>query len=266
MNIIEIKKSFRTPDADNYPELKGYSREEIYAGKMGPGGLYLAAQMSRLLKPAPGQRILDLGCGKGTTSIFLAKQFDAAVFAVDLWVKAEKLYENVSKHGLENRVIPLNMDITEPLPFAPEYFDAIFCMDAVHYFGTSPDFWRHLLPHLKSGGRLSIGSPCFSAEFSESALANLPEVYDDGTDLWPDEFSKYHSPDWWANIIEGTGLVKILDSNILADGEIYWEDDILDNLARGGDEAAALVDAAQVTFRQPGIPYLTHFVLSAEKI
>ena len=266
MDIFDIKNTFRTPNAEHYPELKGYSREAIYEGKMGPGGLYLAAQMSRLLSPAKGQRILDLGCGKGATSIFLAKQFDATVFAVDLWIKAEKLHEYISKHGLENRAIPLNMDVVEPLPFASEYFDAIFCMDAVHYFGLSADFWHHLLAHLKSGGRLCIGSPCFNAEFSERALANLPEVYDDGTDLWPNEFSKYHSLGWWADLIEGTGLVKILDLKYLDDGEIYWEDDILDNLERGGDKDTALIDAAQVTFRQEGIPHLTHFVLSVEKI
>ena len=265
MDINEVKKSFRTPDVKDYPELVGYSREEIYEGKMGPGGLYLAAKISRHLNLAPGQRVLDLGCGKGATSIFLAKLFDVTVFAVDYWIKAEMLYENIANHGLGNQIIPLNLDVTQRLPFAQGYFDAIFCMDAVHYFGTEPAFWQEFLPYLRSGGRLCIGSPCFNTELSEDVLANLPDVYHDGTDLWATEFSKYHSPEWWAEIIGKSGLVKIHHSKILDDGEIYWEDDILNNLEKGGDEATGLIDAAQVRFRQEGVPHLTHFVLSAEK-
>ena len=33
----------------------------------------------------PGMRVLDLGCGKGLSSIFLAKEFGVQVWAADLW-------------------------------------------------------------------------------------------------------------------------------------------------------------------------------------
>ena len=38
-------------------------------------------------------RVLDLGCGKGLTSIFIAKEFDVEVYAVDLWLSATENYE-----------------------------------------------------------------------------------------------------------------------------------------------------------------------------
>ena len=265
MNIEEIKKKFRTPAAEDYPELQGYSRTAIYEGKMGPGGLYLAAQMTRRMCLSAGQRVLDLGCGRGATSIFLAKQFGVSVVALDLFVSATEKYKRFQQHDIDHRVMPLNIDITGELPFAYDYFDAIFCMDSIHYYGGTLAFWAHLLPHLKPRGRLCIGSPCFNAEFSSQALQALPAVYDDGTELWPTEFSLYHSPPWWAGLLQRTGSLDVKESGEVEDGIIYWEDDTLHNLEQGGSPSGEERDADQITFRQEGMPFLTHFVLYADK-
>ncbi len=265
MDIDQIKNEFRTPAAKDYPELQGYSRSAIYEGKMGPGGLYLAAQMARRMNLSAGQRVLDLGCGGGATSVFLAKQFGVSVVALELYLSATDKFRRFQQHGVENLVMPLNLDITSELPFAHDYFDAIFCMDAVHYFGGAIGFWTHLLPHLKDDGTLCIGSPCFNTEFSPQALQNLPAVYDDGSTLWSSEFSRYHSPAWWSNLLQRTGALEVKESRELEDGVIFWEDDVLHNLEVGRSIEGELKDAAQVRYRDEGIPYLTHFVLYARK-
>jgi len=265
MHVDEINRTFRSPAAADYPELAHYSRAEIYEGRMGPGGLYLAALMARCLHLRSGERVLDLGCGRGATSVFLARHFDVAVIALDLWITAAELYEQFRAHDVADRIVPLNLDVTSPLPFRRDYFDAIFCMDSIHYYGGSPAFWAHLLPHLKPGGRLCIGSPCFNAEFSAEALRARPDVYDDGTNLWPDEFSRYHSPGWWADLVRQTGAMDSVESNELRDGVILWEDDVLYTIEQGGPAQDSQRDAAQITFRGAGMPYLTHFVLCARK-
>ena len=265
MDIDQVKKEFRTPDISKYPEIKEYSRNMIYEEKMGPGGLYLAALMARKLNLKSGMKVLDLGCGKGATSVFLAKNYNVRVFSVDLWIDSTILYNKIIQHGLDEKIIPLNLDITSKIPFAKNYFDVIFCMDSIHYYGGNIDFWEHLLPYLKNDGQFCIGSPCFSNEFSVETLKNIPFVYDDGTNLWPEEFSKYHSPHWWKELLEKTEKFSIIESSELEDGIIFWEDDILHNLENNGDIETALTDVAQITFRQNGIPYLTHFILWAIK-
>jgi len=265
MDIEKIKKEFRPADITKYPEISNYSRDMIYDGKMGPGGLFLAALMARKLNLKPHMRVLDLGCGNGATSFFLARHYNVKVFAVDLWINSTDIFNRAVQRKLEDVVIPLNLDITQKLPFANNYFDAVFCMDCVHYFGGNAAFWEHFLPHLKSEGQLCIGSPCFNEEFTEENLKNLPFVYDDGTDLWLNEFSKYHSPRWWKNLLEKSGKFDVIESSETEDGIVLWEDDLLNSLENNVDVKTALTDAAQITFRQDGMPYLTHFILWAKR-
>lgn len=265
-SISDIKARFRRLNDAEYPELAGLTRAQIYDGKMGPGGLYLAARMARTLSLKAGNTVMDLGCGRGSTSVFLARKFGVNVVAVDWWISANELQARTRDLGLS--ILPMHLDITETLPFADSFFDAIFCMDAIHYFGAKPGFLASLLRHLKPGGRMSIGSPCFNQEFDSAALQNLPHEYDDGTTLWAEEFSKYHSPNWWADLFRQTGLVSIVSVEELRDGVVIWEDEVLWDLEQDAKSAAqkALIDASQIAYGYDHRPYLTHFILTVEAL
>jgi SAM-dependent methyltransferase len=263
LSIADVKTRFRRLNDAEYPELAGLTRAQIYAGKMGPGGLYLAARMARTLALTRGMTIMDLGCGRGATSLFLARHYGVHVLAVDWWISANELYSRTRQAGLN--IVPMHLDITQALPFAESFFDAIFCMDAIHYFGANPGFLPHLLRHLKPGGRLGIGSPCFNEEFDPAMLHSLPPEYDDGTRLWNEEFSKYHSPHWWADRFRQTELVTVLSVEELHDGVVMWEDEVLWNLERGDtSDEQELTDARQIAYGYNHRPYLTHFVLAVE--
>ena len=55
---------------------------------MGPNSVRLLEEMLEKYPLEKGMRVLDLGCGKGLTSLFLAKEADVNVFANDLWISA----------------------------------------------------------------------------------------------------------------------------------------------------------------------------------
>ena len=63
--IRDAIAAFRMPERSRYPELDGYTRDELYEDCSGGGGLYLAARMVRTLRLRAGDIVLDLGCGKG---------------------------------------------------------------------------------------------------------------------------------------------------------------------------------------------------------
>lgn len=42
--------------------------------------------------------------------------------------------------------------------------------------------------------------------------------------VWDDCFSKYHSPNWWEDTLEGTNKLKISYCQELTDAKVLWED------------------------------------------
>ena len=150
----QIRSQFHHIDRNLHPEVNSYSVDEIYGhgDQMAPGGLYLASKMAASLDFKENEAVLDLACGKGETSIYLAKEFGARVVAIDLWVSASFLGDKFRARGLHDRIFPLQIDVNHNVPFAEDWFDAMFCMQAFHSFGGSVDFVRYLLLHLKEGG------------------------------------------------------------------------------------------------------------------
>lgn len=58
-----------------FPRSSGYDQQWMLENQMGPNALWLMEWLCQGLALKPGMRVLDLGCGKGITSIFLAKEF-----------------------------------------------------------------------------------------------------------------------------------------------------------------------------------------------
>ncbi len=118
----QLRSTLNSVSLDRYPELRSHTRDEIYGrgDQMSPGALFLAARMARGLEVRPGDVVLDVGCGMGESSIFLARHYGVRVVAVDLGIPAATLSEKFSERNCGARVTALNLDITEPLLFADE--------------------------------------------------------------------------------------------------------------------------------------------------
>jgi cyclopropane fatty-acyl-phospholipid synthase-like methyltransferase len=159
-------------------------------------------------------RVLDLGCGRASSSIFLAKEFGLQVWATDLWIKAEENWERVRAANLEEDVFPIHAE-AHALPFANEFFDAVVSMDAYHYFGTDDLYLGYMLRFLKTNGQLGIKVPGLRNDFVERVPDHL-EKY------WHWEFHSFHSPAWWRRHWEKTGLVTVMYSDFDAEGWQQW--------------------------------------------
>ncbi len=262
-----LRSSFRRLDPNDYPEVAAYSWEEIYGDgdNMAPGGLYLAAVMARSMNLKKGDIVLDIGCGRGDSSIFLAKHFGVTVVCFDLWMSSKFLSRKIASKGYRNSVFPLDLDAAQDLPFPDDYFDAMFCMQALHSFGADANVLRRLLRHLKPGGRFVVGGTCFN---EEPENGQLPEVFS-ATDGWNAEYDNYHSPSWWKALFESTRLVDAVDSRELPDGLVMWEDDVLCSGERAGwtdswyEKSKWLID--QLIYSRDHRLSLTHYIADIQK-
>ena len=180
---IDLRKLLEN---EEFPLSSKYDPEWVIENEMGPNVLWLTESLSRVMELKAGMRVLDMGCGRAMSSIFLAREFGVQVWATDLWIKAADNWGRIRPAGLEDRVFPIHAE-ARALPFAEEFFDAIVSLDSYLYFGTDVHYLEfHILKLLKPGGRIGIVSPASPREVPHP----LPEDLDE-------EWHWVNSVDWW---------------------------------------------------------------------
>jgi len=196
--------------------IKKYNKDFIDENMMGPNSILILEELLENVILKKGMRVLDLGCGRGLTSVFLAKEYEVTVYAVDLWISATDNYKRFKEMNVEGYTVPIHADAHE-LPFADEYFDAIISVDSYHYFGNNDEYFdKHLRRLLKPTGFIAFAFPGMKYEVHD----NIPKEMES---LWaPDALSTWHSIPWWKSKLE-----KSLDSLIIKEMDCFdkaWDD------------------------------------------
>ncbi|MFD5075570.1 SAM-dependent methyltransferase [Streptomyces sp. NPDC058371] len=203
---------------DRYPRASGYDPGWLVGLDMGPNPLWLLEDLARDLELRPGMRVLDLGSGKGATSVFLAKEYGVQVVAADWWVAAEEAARVFAEAGVGGQVEAVRAE-AHALPFEEESFDAIVSIDAFEYFGTADGYLPQLLRFLRPGGQLGIATPALTREVRE--LGAIPPHV---RKLVGWEALAWHTADWWRFQWEITELVTVTSARLQEGG---WEDWLL---------------------------------------
>lgn len=203
--------------SDRFPRANQYHPEWVVANASGgANSLWLTEWLTAAMDFRAGMRVLDLGCGRAASSIFLRREFGVQVWATDLWISASENLQRIRDTGVEDGVFPLHAD-ARALPFAGDFFDAILCVDSFYYFGTDDLYLNYLAHFVKPGGQIGIAGTGLTQELA----AQVPDYL---REMWTQDLWCLHSAEWLRRHWERTGIMEIEVADTLSDGWRLWLD------------------------------------------
>ena len=121
-----------------------------------PGGTALTGHLGVLLHLGPGQRVLDVAAGPGTSAIHLARCFGCTVLGIEYSrVAVERANQAARSAGVAG-LVTFEQGDAELLPVAASSFDAVVCECAFctfpHKTAAASEFRRVLKP----GGQVGL--------------------------------------------------------------------------------------------------------------
>ncbi len=194
---------------ERFPRSSRYDPAWVFEHQMGPHVLWLTEFVCAAMDLRPGMRVLDLGCGKALSSIFLAREFGVQVWATDLWISATDNATRIHEAHLTEQVFPIHAD-ARALPYAQAFFDAVVSIDAFEYFGTDAAYLPTLIPLLKPEGQIGIVNVGLHHE-----IEVLPAE-------WPSDFCTFHTPEWWRRHWTISRCVTVEAADQLPEGRKLW--------------------------------------------
>ncbi|SCY62925.1 MerR family transcriptional regulator [Desulfoluna spongiiphila] len=179
--------------------------------RQGPGSTEATLKaFGSICHPEAIRSILDIGCGSGSASLVLAAACGAHITAVDNHQPfLDRLQEEVTRRGLEDRITPLNMSM-HSLDFPENHFDLLWAEGSAYIVGVEEalSLWR---PLIRDGGYLFLSDAVWLTRKPSKACQ----------DYWRIEYPRMTDPDTRKKQAETLGY-EVVDTFILPRRD--WQD------------------------------------------
>ena len=158
----------------SYDAALGYKQSSLSVQKV-DGQMFIETDVC----PQTGDAILDLGCGTGDLSAYLAELVgpEGKVVAVDP-DKERILLDHQSYSEVKNLSFVEGSASKFP-GIGPESFDIIFCNYVIHWIPDKQELFNNMFESLKHGGKIALQYVDYICPFVSSAFKQLnPENAD----------------------------------------------------------------------------------------
>ena len=201
------RKGTHKPTIEDIIELSGV--ETLH-----PGGFALTKRTAEIAALKPGMKVLDVSCGRGTQSIFYAKEYGAEVTGLDLSEEMISVsYENAKNEGLEGK-LTFKLGDSQDLPFEDNTFDVVINECAVGIPDDSQKVLDEMVRVAKNGGVIVIHESTWRKKLSDNEKEEFSERY--GTT--PLEY------DEWISMLQKAGVSEIItEFDKWSKPEMFWK-------------------------------------------
>jgi len=206
----------------------------------GPNAIRQSEELASHFTITKDMRILDLGCGMGLSSLYLAQEYGAEVFATDLFADPTNNYERFKSLDIADKIIPMIMDAAQPLPFAKNYFDVIFSVGAYNVFGDNEEMLPKLALYVKKGGYIAVAFPGLKYEFGNNVPPEMQLFW-----AVPEVAKTVRGIEWWRDLFGRAKGVEIISISEMACHDIAWEEYLASIEPNGEDQWSLDMMAAE---------------------
>jgi ubiquinone/menaquinone biosynthesis C-methylase UbiE len=119
-----------------------------------PGGLSATSALADACSLRAADHILDLGCGKGTTAIYLARKYGCSVTGIDLSEELVSEAVSLARRARVRHRTHFQVGDAHSLPFPDETFDAVVSQAVLVLVKDKSQVIREALRVTRPGGRL----------------------------------------------------------------------------------------------------------------
>jgi tocopherol O-methyltransferase len=119
----------------------------------------------------PQMKVLDVGCGMGGTSLYLAKKYGASVTGITL---SKEQIAIATQQALHEKVSNITFQLDDALSlsqFNNESFDVVWSLESCEQFFDKDLFFRQAFRVLKPGGKFMLATWCSDRDEYQGKLA-----------------------------------------------------------------------------------------------
>ena len=160
--------------ADEAAQRIGYASEQLEAVPDGANLGVGCGNPTAIDALAPGEVVVDLGCGAGMDSFLAARAVgpEGRVIGVDMTdAMLEKARENADKVGLSN--VEFRKGFIEDLPIESESVDAIISNCVINLSPEKHKVYAEAFRVLRPGGRVMVSDVVLERELPEAVLRSV---------------------------------------------------------------------------------------------
>lgn len=229
-----------------------------------PGGVASTDELFVRADLRPGSRVLDIGCGPGTTAVRLARDHGAQVTAVDFDPRmVARAKAAVEQAGLEDAVAVQLAD-AHSLPFPEGAFDRVL-LEAVVMFTDRERVVAEALRVTAPGGVVLDHEFIWATPPPDAARSRFTGTVCPGI--------RFDSVDDWVSLYEAAGLQDVETTTgpfvMMTPRGFLSDEGLLNTLAimtRGASRWAYMKKMVWLMRNiAPAVPHLGHVVLSGRK-